>query len=474
MSVRPRIGAEVPELTARVARASNPGGMTAMGVRDRRDGLWRDEDFQAWYPRDGRLGLSSAQLATVSVLQFLPGLSGRGAAGAVRCRIDFKYALGLGLDDPGFHHGVLGGFWDRLLADERAGRLLDLALARLKEAGLVRERTTQRTDSTRVRAAVRDLTRLELVTEAVRAALEELARTAEYALEGLAAGSGGRRYGRPVRLGKNPARPKTRIHERGMDACALIGHLAASYPDLRHGPRCRPCGRSWSRTTTGMPPAACAGTTMTAAAACRRRPPASSRPTTWPPVTPARGQATRGTGYLAPVTQTCPGDGPNVITDVATMPATSAGTLALAGIHARLERRGLLPAGHLADGGSTCLAHMARAGREHQVTLTGPLPGNPTRGIGPNPALPQARSRPGPARPGPGRCCLPLGMSHGISTRSSQSCLLRSSGPAKRTCGADLSTNSTPRVATPHDLAAVNPRRIRTPLAMGLPRPATG
>jgi hypothetical protein len=34
----------------------------------------------------------------VSVLQFLPGLADRDAAEVVRCRIDFKYALGL---DPG-------------------------------------------------------------------------------------------------------------------------------------------------------------------------------------------------------------------------------------------------------------------------------------------------------------------------------------------------------------------------------------
>ena len=82
---------------------------------------------------------------------------------------------------------MLGDFRDRLLEDGRADRLLDLALARLKEAGLVRERTAQRTDSTHVLAAVRDLTRLELVTEAVRAALEEVARTA------------GARAGRPGR-----------------------------------------------------------------------------------------------------------------------------------------------------------------------------------------------------------------------------------------------------------------------------------
>ncbi|MER6240777.1 hypothetical protein ABT185_32840 [Streptomyces clavifer] len=37
-------------------------------------------------------------------------------------------------------------------------------LRALKEAGLVRERITQRTDSTYVLAAVRDLTRLKLVT----------------------------------------------------------------------------------------------------------------------------------------------------------------------------------------------------------------------------------------------------------------------------------------------------------------------
>ncbi|GAA2974311.1 hypothetical protein GCM10010446_68260 [Streptomyces enissocaesilis] len=93
MSVRPRPGAEIPEPTARVARAANPKGTAAMWVRDRLDGLWSDEDFIAWYPRDGRPGLSPAQLATVCVLQFLHNLSDRQAAEAVRCRIDFKYAL---------------------------------------------------------------------------------------------------------------------------------------------------------------------------------------------------------------------------------------------------------------------------------------------------------------------------------------------------------------------------------------------
>ncbi|MFE7707627.1 hypothetical protein ACFU6I_17925 [Streptomyces sp. NPDC057486] len=44
-----------------------------------------------------------------------------------------------------------------------------------------------------------------------------------------------------------------------------------------------------------------------------------------------------------------------------------------------LKRRGLLPAEHLVDGGYTSLVHLEQAAREHQVTVTGPLPGNPTR-----------------------------------------------------------------------------------------------
>ena len=102
---------------------------------------------------------------------------------------------------------MLSDFRERLAVGDRADRLLDLALVRLKDAGLVRGRTTQRTDSTHVLAAVRDLTRLELVTKAVRAALEEVARTAGHLLVDLLDEDWGLRYSRPVRLGKNPPGP---------------------------------------------------------------------------------------------------------------------------------------------------------------------------------------------------------------------------------------------------------------------------
>jgi transposase len=49
------------------------------------------------------------------VLQFVKNLSGREAADTVRARIDWKYALGLALTDPGFDHTVLGEFRTRLV-----------------------------------------------------------------------------------------------------------------------------------------------------------------------------------------------------------------------------------------------------------------------------------------------------------------------------------------------------------------------
>jgi len=93
----------------------------------------------------------------------------------VRARIDWKYALGLELTDPGFDHTVLTGFRQRLLDHGLEEKVLDLLLARLSELGLVKAGGRQRTDSTHVLAAVRSANRLEFLAETLRAALEALA-----------------------------------------------------------------------------------------------------------------------------------------------------------------------------------------------------------------------------------------------------------------------------------------------------------
>lgn len=84
-------------------------------------------------------------------------------------------------------------------------------------------------------AAVRDLTRLELVTEATRAALEEVARQAPIELIGLLTDDWRRRYGRAARLGKNPTPPKTRIKNTGDDAYLLLRYTRLYLPKLCQG-----------------------------------------------------------------------------------------------------------------------------------------------------------------------------------------------------------------------------------------------
>ena len=107
MSVQPRPWPEVPEQTKVVARAAFPKGALAMRVREELPGLFADEQFTSAFGVRGKPGISPAQLALITVLQFAENLTDRQTADAVRGRIDWKYALGLELTDPGFGHTVL-------------------------------------------------------------------------------------------------------------------------------------------------------------------------------------------------------------------------------------------------------------------------------------------------------------------------------------------------------------------------------
>jgi hypothetical protein len=228
-------------------------------------------------------------------------------------------------------------------------------------------------------AAVRDLTRLELITEAVRAALEEVAGVSPHLLDDLVDEDWGRRYGRPVRLGKNPTKPKTRILATGNDAVRLLEHLH------RHGRTSGPRIQALRQIMVQNYHRDAAGHLRWRTAEKESGPglPPSSRAIISPYDTSARyarhGHIINWKGFTAHLTETCAPEGPNVITDVATTAATTHDSQVLPGIHTRLARRGLLPAEHLVDTGYTSLPHLEQAAREHQVTVSGPLKSNPTR-----------------------------------------------------------------------------------------------
>ena len=118
------------------------------------------------------------RLALATLLQFMEGLTDRQAADAVRTRIDWKYLLCLGLTEVGFDHTVLSEFRTRLLAHGAEDRLFEAILELARGRGLLKGGGRQRSDSTHVLGAMRAMSRLEVVGETLRHALNVLATTA--------------------------------------------------------------------------------------------------------------------------------------------------------------------------------------------------------------------------------------------------------------------------------------------------------
>lgn len=181
MSLHPRPVFEVPEETARVARAAFPKGSIYLRIRNRLGVFYDDEQFTSLFSERGQLAFSPWRLALISIMQFVEDLSDRQAAEAGRGRIDWKYLLGLELEDSGFDIPVLSEFQQRLLHGGLEQELLDKLLRVLAEHELLKKRGQQRTDSTHVVAAVRNLNRLEAIGETMRAALNILATVAPHA-----------------------------------------------------------------------------------------------------------------------------------------------------------------------------------------------------------------------------------------------------------------------------------------------------
>jgi transposase len=372
----PRSGRAVPAMTAQVARAAFPNGCLAIRVRDALGELFEDAQFAGLFAARGRPAVSPARLALVSVLQFAEGLSDRQAADAVRARIDWKYALGLELADPGFDASVLSEFRARLVAGDAAERLLQQMLARLRERGLLVRGGRQRTDATHVLAAVRELNRLELVTETLRAALEALAAAAPVWLQGVVPAQWYDRYGQRARDWRLPKAEAARAELAvtvGADGFALLEAVYAAYPAtpgwLRQVPAVQTLRAVWVqqyyrdqqglrwRDKNELPPGALA---------------------IGSPYDPqARYGIKRGAGwrgYKAHLTETCEPDRPHLIVHVATTVATATDVDTVAARHADLARVDLLPDEHLVDAGYTSVDHILDARAEHGVELVGPLP----------------------------------------------------------------------------------------------------
>jgi transposase len=177
----------------------------AVEIRDRLGQWLADEDFAAAFGIRGRPGWAPSRLALVTVLQRAEKLTDRAAAEAVRARLDWKYLLGLPVDDPGFGHTVLAEFRGKVAGAGLEQVALDALVARLAADGLVKAGGKQRTDSTHVVAVVAALNRLELAGESVRAAVEALAAAhPDWLAQRICVSDWAGRYGTPMTAWRPP------------------------------------------------------------------------------------------------------------------------------------------------------------------------------------------------------------------------------------------------------------------------------
>lgn len=372
MSMRPEPIGPVPEDTARVAKSAFPKGNLYMHMRDVLGTIYADEDFSELFEVRGRPAIAPWRLALVTVMQFSEGLSDRQAAEAVRARIDWKYALGLQLTDPGFDFSVLCEFRARLVEGGKEKLLLEKLLEGCKERGYLKVRGRQRTDSTHVLGALRVLSKWERTAETMRSALNALASVAPQWLTEHADPEWFERYGRRIedqRLPKGKEAKEEYLRTVGADGVRLLGHLDAPYTprSLRGLSEVEVLRRVWEQNyevTDGrvrvLDP--------------KERPEGALRIES-PYEAEARYSVKRSmnwVGYKVHLTESCDEGFPRLITGVHTTAATGTDVKQLEAIQHGLAASGVLPKEQLADSSYVCGSNLVASRARHDIDLIGP------------------------------------------------------------------------------------------------------
>jgi transposase len=371
MSMHPQPIGLVPEDTARVARAAFPKGNLYMQMRDVLGTIYTDEDFSELFEVRGRPAITPWRLALVTLMQFSEGLSDRQAAEAVRARIDWKYALGLQLSDPGFNFSVLSEFRSRLLEGGKERLLLEKLLEGCKERGYLKVRGRARTDSTHVLGSLRILSKWERTAETMRSALNALASVDPEWLTEHAHPEWFERYGRRVedqRLPKGKEARTEYLRTVGADGMRLLGQLDAPYTPqglkgLSEIEILRQIWEQYYEMSDGeiriLDP---------------KEMPEGARRIESPYEVEARYSTKRSmswVGYKVHLTESCEEGLPHLITDVHTTAATATDVKHLSAIQDGLAQNGLLPAGQLADSSYVSGSNLVSS-HTRRIDLIGP------------------------------------------------------------------------------------------------------
>lgn len=139
------------------------------------DEIVTDDDFAECYSRGrGRPSIPPSVLMRACLLALHDDTSDRETARRCRADLDWKFALHLPIDHPGFHPTTFSVFRSRILINEKDEALFRKVVARAVEQGVLPKRALQLIDSSAVlgAGAVRD------TYELLRHGIRQLARTA--------------------------------------------------------------------------------------------------------------------------------------------------------------------------------------------------------------------------------------------------------------------------------------------------------
>lgn len=373
MSLQPRPLPPVPPATARIAQAAFRRGNPYLLLRDELGPVFQDTDFLSIYGHAGSPATSPALLALVTTLQYMEDLTDQQTADAVRSRLDWKYLLGLPLEDEGFDASILSEFRTRLVAKGSEDLLLDRLVAVLRERGLIREGGRQRTDSTHVVMTVRVLNHLELVGEAMRSALNTLAVEAPDWIRAHSEPEWAERYGPRIAASRLPktAAERTRLAGQiGTDGLTLLAALDApeTRDRLRELVAIRTLRQIWDQQydTSGQSPRLRSGHEMPPAADLIRTP--YDPEARW-----SVKRETEWTGYMSHLTETCDEDLPHLLTSADTVAATTPDCTVTASIQAHLAQRQVLPRAQLVDAGYVTAATLVSSQTRYGISVIGPV-----------------------------------------------------------------------------------------------------
>ena len=277
------------------------------------------------------------------------------------------------MEDSGFDFSVLSEFRTRLMAGEMEQQLLDSLLERFRDRGLLKARGKQRTDSTHVQAAIRNLNRLELVGETMRQALNTLAVRSPIWLKTHVPPEWYERYGRRFEQSRLP---KTEIDREslalqiGRDRHQLmLWAFAPEAPEtVRQDPALEILRRVWVQQYYLQEETLFwrhSGNVLPSELAIYS-----------PYDSEARFSVKRQTewlGYKAHLTETCEQDQPNLITHVETTVGTVQDDQMTEPIHQALAAKDLLPKEHLLDRGYVNTNVLIAIQDQHSVELVGPI-----------------------------------------------------------------------------------------------------